>query len=136
MNRKNLSDEHLRKFLGKRIKKAREMKNLTQPQLAELIHSTDRNISNYETGYSFPSTKVLYNISLQLDVSVDFLFGFTNNPMIHREKNEGRLEEDDYRILQTIKEEGNLYQFIKENPPKNLSLINEIWTLLNEFHKD
>src|SRR5690625_7914638 len=62
-------------ILSKRIKNSRENKGLTQPELAKLINSTDRNISNYETGYSFPSIAVLYIISIALSTSIVYLLG-------------------------------------------------------------
>ena len=45
-------------FLGKRLKKAREMKNLTQEKLAEMVGCTTAHISHIETGNTIPSLKI------------------------------------------------------------------------------
>lgn len=56
---------------------ARKNKNLSQAELANKVHSTNTNISNYETGYSEPPLEILLKISKELDVSIDFLCGNT-----------------------------------------------------------
>ena len=40
---------------GKFLSELRKRKKMTQQDLAELIHYTDKNISKWETGKSFPS---------------------------------------------------------------------------------
>src|SRR5690625_3742491 len=75
--------EEIKQIFSQRLKKMRLSKGLTQPKLAKLVKSTDRNISNYETGYSLPSVPVLLNLSIALSTSVDYLLGLSNNPSIN-----------------------------------------------------
>jgi len=124
----------LKKILSSRIKKARQAKGLTQPELAELIDSTDRNISNYETGYSYPSIRILYLLSTALSTSVDYLFGLTNNPNISKEQNNSHLTETDYRLLNELKNNKQMYQLLAENPEKGVHYIYKIWKLMNEWN--
>lgn len=60
--------------IGKRIKEAREMRNLTQAQLADKIGITSSSITNYENGTSHPKEPILYNLMNVLSVDANFLF--------------------------------------------------------------
>jgi len=59
--------------LGKRIKKARLAKELTQKQLAELLNVTDATINRYEKDLRKPDPQMLKAIADVLGVSVDYL---------------------------------------------------------------
>lgn len=60
--------------IGKRIKEAREMRNLTQAQLADKIGITPSSITNYENGTSHPKEPILYKLMNALSVDANFLF--------------------------------------------------------------
>lgn len=59
--------------LGKRIKKARLAKELTQKQLAKLLKVTDATINRYEKDLRKPDPQMLKAIADVLGVSVDYL---------------------------------------------------------------
>ena len=59
---------------GSRIKNARENKNLSQQQLADLLDVTDGTISNYEKGVAFPRWEAIKKICSILDVDPNYLF--------------------------------------------------------------
>ncbi|MDD2978994.1 MAG: helix-turn-helix transcriptional regulator [Hespellia sp.] len=56
--------------MGKFICKLRKEKKMTQKELAEQIHVTDKAISKWETGKGFPDIKLLETLADILDVSV------------------------------------------------------------------
>lgn len=60
---------------GKRLVQLRLERGLTQSDLAELIESTQRNVSHYETVAEFPPTEVLVKLASVLKVSTDDLLG-------------------------------------------------------------
>lgn len=60
--------------IGKRIKEAREIKGLTQVQLAKLIGVTPSAITNYESDTSHPKEQILYDLMKHLNVDANFLF--------------------------------------------------------------
>jgi transcriptional regulator with XRE-family HTH domain len=60
---------------GRRLTDARQKRGLTQVQLAELIGSTQRAISRYETVADFPPTAVVLELAKVLDISADELLG-------------------------------------------------------------
>jgi transcriptional regulator with XRE-family HTH domain len=68
--------ETFQKKLGKQIAAIRKRSGLSQTELA-LRLDKDRQWMNYlEKGHGNPTTKTLYLISLELDVSVKELFEF------------------------------------------------------------
>ena len=61
------------KAIGRRIKAAREKKQLTQEQLAELVDLSTMHVSVIERGVKLPKLETLINIANVLDVSADVL---------------------------------------------------------------
>ena len=58
-----------------RLKEAREQAGLNQTELAELLGNvTNKTISSYENGNSFPKTDILYKIFDVLHTTPNFLF--------------------------------------------------------------
>lgn len=60
---------------GKRLVQLRYERGLTQTQLAELIGSTQKNISHYETVGKLPPAVVVIKLAEALEVSTDQLLG-------------------------------------------------------------
>ena len=56
--------------IGKFIQDARRKKNLTQYDLANMLDVTDKAVSKWERGLSFPDISLLEPLSKALDVSV------------------------------------------------------------------
>ena len=62
------------------IAQKRKEKNISQRELAECLHITDKAISKWERGLSFPDITVLIPLSEVLGVSLyDLLTGGSNN---------------------------------------------------------
>ena len=59
--------------IGKRIKRYRMDKKMSQEELGNVIHITGRHVSNIETGAKSPSLELLVLIANALDVSSDDL---------------------------------------------------------------
>ena len=56
-----------------KLKKYRIDNNLTQEQLADILHVSRGAISKYETGRSYPSVEILQEVAVLLNTSVDEL---------------------------------------------------------------
>ena len=68
------------KAIGKRIAKRRVELGLTQRQLSELLHISDRHMSSIETGKSPSSLSVITDISKVLNTTLDYLIlGISNS---------------------------------------------------------
>ena len=61
-----------------RLRDLREVKDLTQRELAEVLHCSQRIYSNYERGDVDIPTEVLKGLACFYDTSVDYLLGLTD----------------------------------------------------------
>ena len=123
--------EEIKQIFSQRLKEIRISKGLTQPKLAKLINSTDRNISNYETGYSLPSVPVLFNLSVALSTSVDYLLGLSNNPTITKANDS--LTSDDYRLIEQLKSDQEIYNYLTRDTESGVSYIYDSWKLMHKW---
>ena len=64
-----------RSAFGRRLYQLRSQQGITQVDLAEMIGSTQRNISHYETVVDVPPGPVIVKIAKALKVSADDLLG-------------------------------------------------------------
>ena len=62
--------------LGGRIKEQRELKNLSQTELADNITGSASIVSNYENGERTPSLEILMALARTFQCSTDYLLGF------------------------------------------------------------
>ncbi len=69
-----MSEQNISKYIGRRIKKYRELKGLTQKELGALIGMEHNTVSSYETGKNRPNQDVLHSIATALDISINLLF--------------------------------------------------------------
>ncbi|GHH97674.1 helix-turn-helix transcriptional regulator [Neobacillus kokaensis] len=66
--------------IGKTIKMAREMRKMTQEELAQKVRVGTQTIENYETGEQIPSTQTILKLSTVLDIAAsDLLDKLKNN---------------------------------------------------------
>ena len=64
--------------LGKKLKKLRSEKLLTQAQVASIVGVTKSVISAYETEIRYPSYDILKKLASLFNVSSDYLLGLDN----------------------------------------------------------
>ena len=64
-----------RELIGKRLRKFRKSRNLTQEQLAKEINTSHSTISGYEHGKNMILTAFAYNIAKKYNISLDWLCG-------------------------------------------------------------
>lgn len=83
---------------GKRLRKLRKEKGLTQKQLASLIGVRNSVISFYELGDRIPSPEVIRKLSATLHVSADYLL----DTGISETMNVAGLDEDDKKLVRLL----------------------------------
>ncbi len=71
---------------GERLAELRAERGITQGQLAEMIGSSQRAISGYETVAEYPPTAIVVEIAKGLKVSADELLGLKPPPKATRAK--------------------------------------------------
>lgn len=59
------------KDIGQEIARLRKEKNMTQLQLADLMNVTDKAVSKWERGLSYPSFKTIQKLAEVLEVPLD-----------------------------------------------------------------
>ena len=67
-----------------RLRKLRKECHITQLKLALDLHMSQNTISRYENGEREPGVSELIKIADYFDVSIDYLLGRTDNPVINR----------------------------------------------------
>lgn len=74
--------------IGARIRKFREARNLSQKQLAELLHITNSRVSNWEQGTNRPDADMLADLCRALNVSPSILLDvrLTEDDFTERER--------------------------------------------------
>jgi len=70
--------------IGERLKQLRDGAKLSQTKIGKLSGVNQSNLARYENGKAIPPLKLLLWYADYFDVSLDFVFGRTDNP-------EGRL---------------------------------------------
>lgn len=75
---------YLSAIFANRLKSERESKGWTQEQFAEIIGVSNGTVSGYERNYREPDFDTLIKIARQLNVSIDYLLGYSDirNPYI------------------------------------------------------
>lgn len=61
-----------------RIRSLREDHDLTQKKIASILNMSQTGYSKYETGENDIPTRILINLSLYYNTSVDYLLGITD----------------------------------------------------------
>lgn len=62
------------KELGEKIRQKRQEQNLTQKELAERLHITDKAVSKWERGISFPDISMIELLTKELNLSLAEIF--------------------------------------------------------------
>jgi len=65
--------------ISERIKELRLEKELTQPQLGNLLGLSRKAISHYENGATQPTLETVINMCKIFEVSADYLLGLEND---------------------------------------------------------
>ena len=90
-------------MVAERIRYLRESLGIAQKKVAELSGSNQSSINRYEHGQAEPPQKILLWYADYFDVSLDYIFGRTNNPQGKSYKNQPDVlkkkiaKDDDFR---------------------------------------
>ena len=115
-----------KKIVGERLKALREGVHLSQAKLAAMFEGVDQpSIYRYENGTTFPSFNVLIQYADYFDVSLDYIFGRTDNP-------QGKLYDFQPKILKDNKQMQELIEMCFDpNSPANARLKEMLLTLIS-----
>ncbi|WP_157800320.1 helix-turn-helix domain-containing protein [Sporolactobacillus pectinivorans] len=103
---------------GKRLKRLRESKNLSQQELADRLQLNRSTYARYELNQTQPDLETLRKIADFYDVSVDYIIERTNNKNPEK-KPEGRFFYDlDHASQEDLDELENYFQYMQERKKK------------------
>lgn len=101
--------------IGTFITKKRKEKNLTQEQLAELLHVSNKTISKWETGKCMPDYSVIELLCHELDITISELL---EGKDMNRSET---VEEEKYNmLLYQVQQNENQIKTMKHNTQKNV----------------
>lgn len=106
----NSTKRDIREIIGKRIKKEREERNLSQTQLGKLCNTSRGSISCYERAERTPDITMLMDFARIFNTSIDYLIGLTENRVPENVPIGERLGLTDSSImtLETLKEDNSV----------------------------
>jgi transcriptional regulator with XRE-family HTH domain len=107
--------DNMSETMGSRIQRVRKEKGIKQYELAEAIGVNHTAISLYESGKREPRKDILEKIALVTNVSVDYLYGLTDNKVLNQEK----LNKEEI-------EAAKLMERIMKLPPEKRNIINNL----------
>lgn len=67
-----------------RIRGLREDKDLTQTDMAKILNTSQRTISNWESGRNQPPYETLILYAMYFNVSTDYILCITNDPRVSK----------------------------------------------------
>lgn len=88
-------------MIGERIREARIQAKHNQTSLAELINTSPKNISRWESGEYTPEAPTIGLIAKALNVNTDYLLGLTDDPK--RAARESDLSEQELEIVMALR---------------------------------
>ena len=106
-----MQNSDLRNALGKRIKRLRKEKSLTQKQLAKEIGTSPAQLNKYEGGFNAPPVERLLLLAEVFDCSIDYLITgndemsqapINNQRLAHRFKVIDELAREEKEVIITV----------------------------------
>lgn len=94
---------------GDRLARIRELRRISQAELAEKVGIGMQQIYRYENGKTEPDGDVVARIAMVLNVSTDYLLGLTNSPYPYID---AELTEQEKKALEAWRR-GEKYEAIK-----------------------
>ena len=88
-------------YWSKRIKDLREDHDMKKIELADKLDISERTLARYESGESEPSVGILIKLALIFNVSLDYIVGISDDPIISTSSVKDELE-DIYSKLDKI----------------------------------
>ena len=71
-------------IFSQRITELRHLKGISRNKLAKDLHIAPVSLAKYEAGIKFPKLTTIVNMAEYYNVSLDYLFGITDNPYIKK----------------------------------------------------
>ena len=114
--------------IGKRLRALREGVRLTQVNMAEILGVQQSRINRYETGQTTPAPEIFIKYADYFDVSLDYIFGRTDNP-------QGKLYDYNPKAFDDEKMREFIEMCFDPKSPANAKLKQALINLIQENQK-
>ena len=104
------------------LKHLRQLRGMSQQELADLAGCSQQAIDKYENGLAEPGLEILFRISDAFDVSIDYLVRKTDNPYDGKHTYFSELKNNEARLIEDLR-------MLKEDEVKL------IYSTVNQFKK-
>jgi len=88
---------------GTRIYQRRRALEMSQEELAELVGTSQKQISKYEHGVNDATGDVLASLARALETTTDYLLGLTDDPS-RQMRTSGDLNDDEKQLLEIFRQ--------------------------------
>ena len=115
--------------IGNALKYYRELRHMTQAQLAEKLGITQRNVSYYESGDRVPPADVLKKIAILFNISLDYLLGLKKYRSGSGDCSVITYDEGEFNwyIRKTAESKGFSCEQLSEKSQIDLDRMSELW---------
>lgn len=117
------------KVVGQRLRFLRESVKLSQVKMAEHVGMKQSSINRYESGEASPTYEVLLKYADYFDVSLDYIFGRTDNPQGMLYKYHPRIEQNNPELEKFVE------MCFDPSSPMNERLKETLLNMLREAKK-
>lgn len=104
----------------KNLRTLRRERGLTQQALGEAMGLSQQSINKYETGKTQPDFQMLMSLAEFFHTSIDYLIGYTENPISYRMAADGSSDSETvsspYKLDKAEPEAAALTQSLRETP--------------------
>ena len=90
------------KIVAERLRTLRNTLNISQGKMAPIVKLKQSSINRYENNQSEPSCETLLRYADYFDVSLDYIFGRTDNPQGTQYEYKPKIEESDPEMKRFI----------------------------------
>ena len=110
---------------GKRLKKLRKDKGLTQDELGKILGVTKSSICCYEKGTRNPSIETIVDMMLLYNVSSDYLIGSDSVVTVFNNENIRNeiVTKEEYAFILALRKNRYLAEILLEDPERSVELI-------------
>lgn len=122
---------------GRRLRKLRKEKNITQKKLGEILGISEQAISNYERENRKPDTETLQKLSSIFSCSIDYLLGSTDERSpAHKIKEAVQGDPELQELWKRMQERDDLQLAFKQLTDLSPRDIREVMRVIERIQKE
>lgn len=111
----------------RRLREARELREVSQKEIGEVIGTSKSAVCYYESGRSLPDMEQIEKMAEFLNVDILWLLGKEHTGLIHRGGHRMiNLSEEDWKILRAIHSNPDLFNYLLDHTEERIAKISRM----------